>query len=759
MESKGRKMKITFRSNSQINADGFNIKYSSGCGGNFTQYHGQIFSPNYPVTYGDNLNCTYTIGKPGQYISITFDENFSIEQNTDCTFDYLEIYQMQVSEGTKQGKYCGSIQPATRTLLGPVTVRFITDVSYGSRGFLLNYEIMSCGAIFTEPRGVISTPPSLNTVSYMDCTWQITAQPNKVIALKFSSFELEPTYNCWLEYLEIRDGNLTGPLIGRLCTSDKVTYKSSGNQMSLRYHSEYKKTEKGFSAFYYSTYGPSQGCGGMLNTSTGEIKSVDVDSDGQYESNLDCNWLIMSSSPNQVILLNFTSFNVESSRNNTCVYDYVELRDGMSKDSPLIGHYCGSTPPSSLITSGNRVTVIFHTNDAINLAGFTIKYSLIPSPCGSTALTSLSSAQNLTSPHYPSPYPINLRCSWVISKNTSTAYSYYEGLVQISINEIDIPCNGDYVEIQKKYQYDDVKALRLCGSKHPHEIVSQSGVTVTFHSGGVNNGARGFSFSYKNADCNRTFMKDNGILTNPDYPSQYNTESYCAMTINATAGKTISLYFQHLMIHVSGNCAEEYLKIYDGQNTSARLLSILCGFETAPPIFSTGNFLHLVFSIKYSFGSFYATYTTTDQGRGCGGRLYAEKGALSSPLFPQPYNRTAECIWYISVPGYHTARVQFTSFALNSTDGCDTNYVEIYDGHTVDIGKRIVRYCGTDTPAQHNSENNEIIVRFVSSPSNDRPGFTMTFESNGYFPENAMSVIQLHPVEAEDSYSNDYMYL
>lgn len=68
--------------------------------------------------------------------------NFFVVHGT-CMFDYIEIYQRNVSESNKQGAYCGDTPPAPRTLLGPVTVRFITDFTYVSHGFKLHYQILS----------------------------------------------------------------------------------------------------------------------------------------------------------------------------------------------------------------------------------------------------------------------------------------------------------------------------------------------------------------------------------------------------------------------------------------------------------------------------------------------------------------------------------------------------------------------------------------------------------------------------------------
>lgn len=61
----------------------------------------------------------------------------------DCIFDYVEIFQKDTNESNRQGKYCGSEPPASRTLPGPVTVRFITDYIFTAHGFKLHYEILS----------------------------------------------------------------------------------------------------------------------------------------------------------------------------------------------------------------------------------------------------------------------------------------------------------------------------------------------------------------------------------------------------------------------------------------------------------------------------------------------------------------------------------------------------------------------------------------------------------------------------------------
>lgn len=62
----------------------------------------------------------------------------------------------------------------------------------------------------------------------------------------------------------------------------------------------------------------------------------------EYLANKECIWKITVPEGYQVAL-KFQSFEVEN--HDTCVYDYVEVRDGDNKDSPIIGVFCGYKSP------------------------------------------------------------------------------------------------------------------------------------------------------------------------------------------------------------------------------------------------------------------------------------------------------------------------------------------------------------------------------------------------------------------------------
>lgn len=85
-------------------------------------------------------------------------------------------------------------------------------------------------------------------------------------------------------------------------------------------------------------------CGGELNLeSGGRLESPNYPLD--YLPSKECIWRITVQEEYQVAL-KFQSFEVENHDN--CVYDYVEVRDGDSPDSRLIGVFCGYKVPPDM---------------------------------------------------------------------------------------------------------------------------------------------------------------------------------------------------------------------------------------------------------------------------------------------------------------------------------------------------------------------------------------------------------------------------
>ena len=66
-------------------------------------------------------------------------------------------------------------------------------------------------------------------------------------------FQIELATSCKYDYVEIRDGGVEkAKLLDRVCSNNKPksTYKSTGNKMYIKFHSDQRDTRKGFSASF-----------------------------------------------------------------------------------------------------------------------------------------------------------------------------------------------------------------------------------------------------------------------------------------------------------------------------------------------------------------------------------------------------------------------------------------------------------------------------------------------------------------------------
>ena len=61
-------------------------------------------------------------------------------------------------------------------------------------------------------------------------------------------------------------------------------------------------------------------------------------------------------------------------RHDSCAYDYLEVRDGHSESSTLIGRYCGYEKPDDIKSTSSRLWLKFVSDGSINKAGFAVNF-------------------------------------------------------------------------------------------------------------------------------------------------------------------------------------------------------------------------------------------------------------------------------------------------------------------------------------------------------------------------------------------------
>ena len=93
----------------------------------------------------------------------------------------------------------------------------------------------------------------------------------------------------------------------------------------------------------------------------------------------------------------------------------IQVRDGPSHVSPLIGRYCGNVLPPAVTSSDSVIWIRFHSDSTTARSGFNARVQAVETPCGFRPLVNATEeAQVLKSPNYPNPYPSNLHCRWII---------------------------------------------------------------------------------------------------------------------------------------------------------------------------------------------------------------------------------------------------------------------------------------------------------------------------------------------------------
>ncbi|XP_015231194.1 PREDICTED: inactive serine protease PAMR1 isoform X1 [Cyprinodon variegatus] len=102
-------------------------------------------------------------------------------------------------------------------------------------------------------------------------------------------------------------------------------------------------------------------CGGVIHKQQGHLVLE------SYPNNARCEWTLQVERP-FTIELRFMMLSLES--HPSCRYDFVEVRDGDSINSRVIGRFCGNNRPALLQSSGNTLHILFVSDGYKNFDGF-----------------------------------------------------------------------------------------------------------------------------------------------------------------------------------------------------------------------------------------------------------------------------------------------------------------------------------------------------------------------------------------------------
>ncbi|XP_056402263.1 embryonic protein UVS.2-like isoform X2 [Hyla sarda] len=195
---------------------------------------------------------------------------------------------------------------------------------------------------------------------------------------------------------------------------------------------------------------------------------------------------------------------------------------------------------------------------------------------------------SLTSANYPSAYPNNVNCVWLIRTPSQQVTLNFEAFdVQSSPD-----CMSDYIKIYDGPTKNYPLLLdRTCGTGLiPPIIASTRQLLVEFSSDSSVTGV-GFKALYGSVKCGGTFYIPKGTFQSPGYPNAYGPNLRCIFTITAPVDKKISVTISGFQTESGTYCTHDYLSMADGTSRWGPF----CGDRTIPVIKSETNSLTLTF--------------------------------------------------------------------------------------------------------------------------------------------------------------------
>ncbi|XP_072836267.2 CUB and sushi domain-containing protein 2 isoform X4 [Pogona vitticeps] len=800
------------------------------CFFNFTTPSGIVLSPNYPEEYGSSLHCVWLIiAKPESRIHLAFND-FDVEPQ----FDFLAVKDGGTAESPVLGTFSGNQLPSSLTSSGHVArLEFQTDHSTEKRGFNITFT----------------------TFRHNEC-------PDPGVPVNGKRFG---------------DSLQLGSSVSFLCDEGFIRTHGSETVTCV--------LKEGNVVWDNAVLRCEAPCGGHLTSPSGMILSPGWP--GFYKDSLNCAWVI-EAQPGYPIKITFDRFKTEVN------YDTLEVRDGKSYSSPLIGVYDGTQVPQFLISTSNFLYLLFTTDKSHSDIGFQIRYetvklqsdhcldpgipvnglrhgddfyvgALVTFGCDPGYTLSDSEALEcepnfqwsrplpscealcggyirgsngtVLSPGFPDFYPNNLNCTWVIeaSHGKGVFFTFHTFHLESGHDYLLITENGSFSQPLKQLTGSRLPAPFSAGlfGNFSAQIrfisdfsISYEGFNITFSEYDlepceepevpVHSIRKGLQFGVGDvltfscfpgyrlegvsritclggrrrvwssplprcvAECGSSVTGTQGVLLSPNYPLNYNNDHECIYSIQTQPGKGIQLKARAFDLE-----ARDVLKIFDGNNNSARLLGSFSQTDMLGlSINSTSSTMWLEFitdgngtsqGFELQFSSFELIkcedpgvpqfgYKVHDEGhfagssvsfncdpgytlRGsrvlacltgerrawdqplpicvaeCGGSIKSEtSGRVLSPGYPTPYDHNLNCVWTIEAEPGCTIGLHFMVFHTEEFH----DVLRIWDG-PVEKGILLKEVSGSILPSDVHSTFSSVVLQFNTDFFTSKQGFAIQF--------------------------------
>merc|ERR1712137_595134 len=194
-----------------------------------------------------------------------------------------------------------------------------------------------------------------------DIAWRIVGTEKEKLVLSFLQFNTELSKDTLTVY---NGGDASSEPVGRYSGGElPPPIHASGNQLYLKFHSDYSLTREGFTASWESLVMAAGPCYNNTQKVLVEEEGF-VGCESGYGNSVHTTWLI-DLVGDFIIDLQFLTFDLESAA------DYVDVYDGNSESATRLGAFTGQRVPAPLRSSGSQMLIVLRTNNRITMDGFT----------------------------------------------------------------------------------------------------------------------------------------------------------------------------------------------------------------------------------------------------------------------------------------------------------------------------------------------------------------------------------------------------
>ncbi|XP_023489601.1 CUB and sushi domain-containing protein 2 isoform X1 [Equus caballus] len=819
---------ITCQKNNQWSAKKPGCVFS--CFFNFTSPSGVVLSPNYPEDYGNHLHCVWLIlARPESRIHLAFND-IDVEPQ----FDFLVIKDGATAEAPVLGTFSGNQLPSSITSSGHVArLEFQTDHSTGKRGFNITFTTFRhnecpdpgvpvngkrfgdslqlgssisflcdegflgtqgsetitcilkegsvvwnsavlrceapCGGHLTSPSGTILSPgwPGFYKDA-LSCAWVIEAQPGYPIKITFDRFKTEVNYDT----LEVRDGRTySAPLIGVYHGTQVPQFLiSTSNYLYLLFSTDKSHSDIGFQLRYETITLQSDHCLDPGIPVNGQRHGNDFYVGALVTFTCDSGYTLSDGEPLECEP-NFQWSRALPSCEALCG-GFIQGSSGTILSPGFPDFYPNNLNCTWIIETshGKGVFFTFHTFHLESGHDY-----LLITENGSFT----QPLRQLTGSRLPAPISAGLYGNFTAQVRFISDFSMsYEGF-NITFSEYDLePCEEPEVpaySIRKGLQFGVGDTLTF--SCFPgYRLEGTARITC------LGGRRRLWSSPLPRcvAECGNSVTGTQGTLLSPNFPVNYSNNHECIYSIQTQPGKGIQLKARAFELSEG-----DVLKVYDGNNNSARLLGVFSRSEMmGVTLNSTSSSLWLDFitdaqntskGFELQFSSFELIkcedpgtpqfgYKVHDGGhfagssvsfscdpgyslRGseallclsgerrtwdrplptcvaeCGGTVRGEvSGQVLSPGYPAPYEHNLNCIWTIEADAGCTIGLHFLVFDTEEVH----DVLRIWDG-PVESGVLLKELSGSALPKDLHSTFNSVVLQFSTDFFTSKQGFAIQF--------------------------------